>query len=88
MTTTTVQHRPAVTPGVGAAGRIFQMRCTCGETGREWSTRSMATRDLAQHLVALPRLPAAQRCRDERRHNRRAWEPCSVCERQTSLFDL
>jgi hypothetical protein len=88
MTTTTIQHRPAVTPGVGAVGRIFQMRCTCGEIGREWSTRAIATRDLAQHLLTLPRVPAAQRCRAQRAHDRRDWEPCGVCADQLPLFDL
>ncbi|GAA3037579.1 hypothetical protein [Streptosporangium longisporum] len=87
-TTAPVRHRPTVERGVGTVGRVHRMLCTCGERGRDWSVRSMADRDVTLHLMDLPRVPANDRCRDERRHDRRPWEPCEVCADQLPLFDL
>lgn len=84
----TVRHRPAVERTRDGTRLAYQARCTCGYRGWLEVTRRSAEWELAQHVRELPRVPAAQQCRDPRRHDRRPWEPCALCEAQTPLFDL
>ncbi|MDP9870477.1 MULTISPECIES: hypothetical protein [Streptosporangium] len=83
-----VRHRPKVVRAVDGTGTVYRLVCPCGTTGREWYGRGPAQEELERHLAALPVVPAAQQCQAPRRHDRRAWEPCLVCELQTALFDL
>ncbi|MFD8534314.1 hypothetical protein ACFV0L_43590 [Streptosporangium canum] len=83
-----VRHRPAIRRGAGTLGRVYQLVCSCGQSGREHAARRMAQVDLNAHLLALPPVPAAQQCHNPKQHDRRGWEPCGICEHQTALFDL
>ncbi|GHH63697.1 hypothetical protein GCM10017673_05070 [Streptosporangium violaceochromogenes] len=86
---TPVRHRPTVTRTFSpCSGAAYRMVCTCGLLGVEQAARRMAQIDLDQHVLSLPPIPAARRCRDPRGHDRHHWEPCGLCEGQTSLFDL
>jgi hypothetical protein len=84
-----VRHRPQIERRLDAAGRkTYRLSCACGHTGQEHAARRMADCDLNDHILALPRVPAAEQCRDPQRHGCRHWEPCSVCRDQLPLFDL
>lgn len=79
------RHRPTVQRGSDGAFVIYQMRCTCGQTGEAHSLRSLAVRDLDRHVAALPPVPEHQRCRSPHAHDRREWEVCEVCQGQLCL---
>lgn len=84
-----VRHRPKVARTVSpCGGTVYRMVCTCGQTGRQWPARGPAREELERHITALPLVPAARQCHAPRAHDRRAWEPCGLCEHQTALFDL
>ncbi|MEV8635838.1 hypothetical protein AB0395_29700 [Streptosporangium sp. NPDC051023] len=85
---TAIRHRPDIVRTASEYGTTYRMRCPCGTTGPEQAARRMAQVDLNTHVLSLPRVPAAQRCHDQARHDRRDWEPCAVCEHQMPLFDL
>lgn len=89
---TPVRHRPKISRTLDELSGTFvyqyQFRCTCGALGEKQAARRMAQTDLDRHVLALPRVPAAQQCRHPRQHDRRRWEPCWLCERQELLFDL
>ncbi|MBG0819091.1 hypothetical protein [Planomonospora sp. ID82291] len=84
-----VRHRPRIARRPSITGsRIYWLVCTCGTTGREWFARGPAVEELERHIATLPRVPAGQECRDSKSHDRRDWEPCSLCAGQLALFDL
>ncbi|WP_432924280.1 hypothetical protein ACQPZZ_29070 [Microbispora sp. CA-135349] len=82
-----VRHRPAITRGANEFGATYRLVCTCGRAGEQYQVRGLARVDLDRHLTALPLVPEQQQCRDPKRHDRRAWEPCELCEHQTVLFE-
>lgn len=76
-------------PEIRRSARLgYQMRCPCGARGDDHAARRLADVDAAQHIAALPRVPAAQQCQAPKRHDRRDWEPCELCASQESLFNL
>ncbi|MFF4413217.1 hypothetical protein ACFYY8_11855 [Streptosporangium sp. NPDC001559] len=85
---TPVRHRPTITRTAGDVGAVYQFACPCGATGEEQAARRMALVDLNEHVLSLPKVPAAQQCRTPRTHGNQLWEPCGLCADQTSLFDL
>ncbi|GAA3165625.1 hypothetical protein GCM10010466_65500 [Planomonospora alba] len=84
----TARHRPEILRRRDRVGRVYQLVCTCGQAWDEHVARRLAEVDMSEHLLSLPPVPAAQQCRDPRRHDRRDWEPCQVCAAQVTLFDL
>jgi hypothetical protein len=85
MAATMTGHRPTIDRVPRAGVRLYQLRCTCGIHGRERSSRRVAEIDQADHIGALPRVPAAEQCQMPRQHDRRAWEPCLLCRDQQAL---
>lgn len=85
---TSIRHRPDIVRNADEYGTTYQMRCSCGVTGRKQPARRLAQLALNDHVLSLPRVPAAQQCTDPARHDRRHWEPCAVCADQVPLFDL
>ncbi|WP_433382652.1 hypothetical protein [Streptosporangium sp. CA-115845] len=83
-----VRHRPSIARTAGEFGKVYRLVCTCGRIGRDWYAPGPAQQELEQHVATLPLIPEAQQCADPKRHDRRVWEPCAVCERQEPLFDL
>ncbi|MET8140400.1 hypothetical protein ABZU32_08845 [Sphaerisporangium sp. NPDC005288] len=84
-----VRHRPVIARGVTDLGHTsYRLDCSCGTTSKEHSARRLAEWDLGEHVATLPKVPAGQQCRDAKRHDRRHWEPCTLCAGQASLFDL
>jgi hypothetical protein len=89
MAATVTGHRPTIARVPSGGVRVYQMRCTCGVQGRERSSRGVAELDQADHIGALPPVPATEQCQMPRQHDRRAWEPCLLCrDQQTLPFDL
>lgn len=82
------RHRPTIKTGTGHVGVVYRMRCTCGASGDDQPVRSLAKRDIDNHLRTLPLVPVEQQCRDPRAHGTREWEPCETCANQLPLFDL
>ncbi|GAA3801715.1 hypothetical protein GCM10022226_21930 [Sphaerisporangium flaviroseum] len=83
-----VRHRPQIERGADACGKTYRLACTCGTRGEEHCARHLAEWDLNEHVAGLPKVATGQQCRDPKRHDRRPWEPCGLCERQELLFDL
>jgi hypothetical protein len=87
-----VRHRPVIEQTVSDGCAVaYRLRCTCGEAGQEWGQRAAAGYDKFIHvnkLIADAAIPAGQRCRFPRAHDRREWEPCALCAGQESLFDI
>ncbi|MET8146360.1 hypothetical protein ABZU32_39140 [Sphaerisporangium sp. NPDC005288] len=83
-----VRHRPKIERGADAVGKTYRLTCPCGTRGDEHAARHLAEWDLNEHVAGLPKVPAGQQCRDSKRHDRRAWESCRLCEHQVALFEV
>lgn len=82
-----VRHQPTITRTAGEVSTVYRFVCLCGVAGEEHAARRMAQVDLNEHVLSLPKVPAAERCQAPRAHGRSVWEPCGLCANQGTLFD-
>jgi hypothetical protein len=80
-------HRPSLSRTSKGGTAEHTAICPCGLTGPVRTARDLAMSDLREHLAQASPVPAERRCHAPREHHRQAWEECSLCADQISLFD-